>query len=462
MIPQLTIPVNPDFSRRHLLRRTGLGLGGLALATLLDTAPATGASSLPALRPRAKRVIHLFMNGGPSHVDTFDPKPALAKYAGQQLPVHFRTERKTGVALPSPFRFRRHGESGLEVSELFPHVAQCIDDICVVRSMYANVPNHEPSLMLMNCGDDRLPRPSMGAWVSYGLGSENVNLPTFLVLVPGGYPVRGPDNWRSSFLPASHQGVYIDTTQRDLQKVIPFLRNPGLSVRDQRRQLDLVQHLNRLHREQRQADVDLDARIRTFELAYRMQTEATDAFDVEREPQSIRDAYGDTHYGRQLIMARRLVERGVRFVQVYSGNFQPWDNHEKLKEGHTELAATHDRPIAALLKDLKQRGMLDDTLVLWGGEFGRTPTTEGNSGRDHNHYGFSTWLAGGGVRGGVYYGATDEFGWRAVENRVAVHDLHATILHLLGIDHAQLTFRYSGRDFRLTDVAGRVLSEIVV
>lgn len=460
MIPSPTVPANPVLSRRQLLRRTGMGLGGVALATLLDAEPALTAPTGLHFQPRAKRVIHLFMNGGPSHVDTFDPKPALAKYAGQRLPVHFRTERKTGVALPSPFRFRRHGESGLDVSELFPHVARCVDDLCVIRSMYANVPNHEPSLMLMNCGDDRLPRPSMGAWVSYGLGSENVDLPTFLALVPGGYPVRGPDNWRSSFLPASHQGVYIDTTQRDLQKVIPFLRNPESSAADQRRQLDFVQQLNRLHREQRQDD-ELDARIKTFELAYRMQTVATDAFDLDRETRAVREAYGDSDYARQLIMARRLVERGVRFVQVYSGNFQPWDNHENLKEGHAQLAAAHDRPIAALLMDLKQRGMLDETLVLCCGEFGRTPTTEGNSGRDHNHYGFTAWLAGGGIRGGMHYGATDEFGWRAVEKRVAIHDLHATILYLLGIDHTQLTFRYSGRDFRLTDVAGQVLNEIV-
>ena len=459
MTHYISTPCHPLLGRRQVLQRAGMGLGGLALGLLHREAQA--GMGVPHFAPRAKHVIHLFMNGGPSHVDTFDPKPALKKYAGQKLPIHFNTERKTGVAFPSPFKFRPYGESGLEVSELFPRVAESIDDICVIRSLHANVPNHEPSLMLMNCGDDRMPRPSVGSWISYGLGSENDNLPTFVVLIPGGYPVLGPANWRSSFLPASFQGVYVDTKVAELKKIIPFLNNENLSLTQQRRQLDFVQQLNERHRQRRDADGGLDARMRTFELAYRMQSQATDAFDVSRESQVTRDLYGDTDYGRQLIMARRLVERGVRFVQVYSGNFQPWDNHQDLKGGHARLARRHDRPIAALLADLKARGLLDETLILWGGEFGRTPTTEGDSGRDHNHYGFTAWLAGGGIRGGMHYGATDEFGWRAVQDRVNVHDLHATMLHLLGIDHTKLTYRHSGRDFRLTDVSGRVLHDIV-
>ncbi len=460
MIHSDTAPANPLFTRRQLLLRTGMGMGGVAMATMLDE-QSLAAAAAPHVPARAKHVIHLFMNGGPSHVDTFDPKPALDRYAGKQLPVHYKTERKTGVAFPSPFQFRRCGESGLPVSDLFPHVAECIDDICVIRSLHANVPNHEPSLMLMNCGDDRMPRPSVGSWVSYGLGSENKDLPTFIVLIPGGLPVLGPANWRSSFLPASYQGVYVDTKVEELNKLIPFLRSQQLSLEEQRRQLDFVQQINRLHRDRRRGGGQLDARIETFELAYRMQSKATDAFDVSQESPATHKLYGDSDYGRQLIMARRLVERGVRFVQVYSGNFQPWDNHSDLKGGHGRLAKRHDQPIAALLKDLKARGLLEETLVLWGGEFGRTPTTEGDSGRDHNHWGFTVWLAGGGVKGGMHYGATDEFGWRAVEDRVQVHDLHATILHLLGIDHTRLTYRHSGRDFRLTDVAGRVLTDIV-
>ena len=452
---------NPLLSRRQLLMQSGLGMGGLALSGLVQN-DLSASTRLHHFAPKAKHVIHLFMNGGPSHVDTFDPKPALEKYAGKELPIHYSTERKTGVAMPSPYRFHRFGESGLPISELFPKLAECADDLCVIRSMHANVPNHEPSLMLMNCGDDRMPRPSVGSWVSYGLGTENQNLPAFVVLIPGGYPVRGPDNWRSSFLPSSFQGVYVNTKVKDLEKIIPYIRNSKLSLGDQRHQLEFVKRLNRIHQENRSADGELDARIKTFELAYRMQMEATDAFDISDEPQSIRELYGRSDYGNQLLMARRLIERGVRFIQVFSGNFQPWDNHRDIKKAHARLAAKHDQPIAALLKDLKQSGLLDETLIVWGGEFGRTPTTEGGSGRDHNHYGFTTWLAGAGIRGGIHYGATDEFGWRAVKDRVNVHDLHATILHTLGLDHTKLTFRHSGRDFRLTDVAGNVLHDILV
>jgi hypothetical protein len=325
------------------------------------------------------------------------------------------------------------------------------------------VPNHEPSLMLMNTGDGRLPRPSVGAWLTYGLGSENQNLPGFIAMCPGGYPIVGPQNWRSAFLPGAYQGTYIDTQHTDVQKLIENIKNPTASPAEQRRQLDLVRRLNEEHLRERPGDAQLEARIQAFELAYRMQGEAGDAFDVTREPLPVRERYGRGVHGRQLLIARRLLERGVRFVQVWSGAGQPWDNHDNLAGQHRNLARSWDGAIAAFLADLKVRGLFDSTLVLWGGEFGRTPVAElpGLSGRDHNHYGFSMWLAGGGVRGGHVHGATDEFGFRAVENKVHVHDLHATVLHLLGLDHERLTYRYAGRDFRLTDVHGQVVREIL-
>jgi hypothetical protein len=463
-------------TRRDLLRRCGLGMGMIGLtgvladAGRLHAAPAAPASGSP-LAPRqphfpakARRVVHLFMNGGPSHVDTFDPKPALEKYHGKPLPSpNLRTERKTAGAMRSPFRFQRHGTSGIEVSELFARTAACIDDLCVIRSVHADVPNHEPSLMLMNCGDGRLPRPSMGAWVTYGLGSDNQNLPGFIVLCPGGYPIVATQNWRSAFLPGAYQGTYVDTQHTDLQKLIENIKNSSTPLDEQRRQLDLVRRLNERHRADRPADPLLEARIQSFELAYRMQSEAADAFDVAKEPRHIRDLYGPGTHGRQLLITRRLLEKGVRFVQVWSGGGQPWDNHDGLEKQHRDLAKGWDQAIAALLKDLKQRGLLDSTLVIWGGEFGRTPVAElpALSGRDHNHYGFSMWLAGGGVKGGHVHGATDEFGFQAVENKVHVHDLHATILHLLGFDHEKLTYRYAGRDFRLTDVHGHVVKELI-
>ena len=405
------------------------------------------------------------MNGGPSQVDTFDPKPALDRFHGKPLPLNnLRTERKTGAAMRSPFAFRKYGQSGIEVSDLFSKTAsQHIDDMVVIRSMQAEVPNHEPSLMLMNCGDSRLPRPSMGSWVTYGLGTLNQNLPGFIVLCPGGFPIVATQNWRSAFLPGSFQGTYINTQHTDVDKLIANIRNPRLSTAEQRRQLDLVRELNVEHAALREHDPALESRIASFELAYRMQAEATDAFDIRGEPESIRQGYGSGTHGRQLLITRRLLERGVRFIQLWSGDGQPWDNHDNLEKTHRQLAGDWDQPIAAFLADLKQRGLFEDTLVLWGGEFGRTPVAElpGLSGRDHNHYGFSVWLAGGGVRGGTTYGATDEFGFRAVENPVHVHDLHATMLHLLGLDHERLTYRYAGRDFRLTDVAGNVIGKIV-
>jgi hypothetical protein len=424
----------------------------------------------PPLKASAKRVIFLFMNGGPSQVDTFDPKPALQKYAGRAIPLQLATERKTGAAFPSPYGFKKYGQSGIEVSDIFPNVAKHVDDMVVIRSMHADVPNHEPSLLLMNTGMARTVRPSMGSWVLYGLGTENQNLPGFISMCPGGFPIQETQNWQAGFLPGVLAGTYIDPTQTDVEKLIENIKNHYTLPSDQRAQLDLVQKLNRQGMDKRQNDPAMEARIESFELAYRMQTEATDAFDVGRESEATREMYGPGNFARQCLMARRLAERGVRFIQLYHGAGQPWDSHDELERQHRSLAQESDQAIGALLTDLKQRGMLDDTLVIWGGEFGRTPTVElptpGSNlgkmnGRDHNHYGFTYWMAGGGVKRGTVYGATDEFGFRAEENPVHVHDLHATILHLLGFDHTKLTYRYAGRDFRLTDVYGSVVHDIV-
>ena len=454
--------------RRDFLRRCGMGMGGLALAPMLgDRAMAAGTTHFA---PRAKRVVHLFMNGGPSQVDTFDPKPELQKQHGKSIALDgLKTERPTGAALRSPFTFQRHGECGLEVSELFSHTARHADDLCVIRSMHANVPNHEPSLMLMNCGDGRLSRPSIGSWVSYGLGSENENLPAFVSMCPGGMPIKRSENWKSSFLPGQHQGTYLDTSIENLEDMIENLRNPSARRGRQSRQLDLLRRLNQRHLVASGHDPELEARIRSFELAYRMQSEATDAFDVSREPAPIHEMYGAGKFARQCLMARRLLERGVRYIQLWHGNSQPWDSHDNI-EDHRPLARQCDQAIGAFLTDLKARGLLDETLVMWGGEFGRTPAVEmpkpGSNqgtmkGRDHNHYGFTMWLAGGGVKGGHVHGATDELGFAAVEDKVHVHDLHATVLHLLGFDHERLTYRYSGRDFRLTDVHGKVVHDLI-
>jgi hypothetical protein len=469
-------------TRRDFLCRSGMGFAALGLAGLMGEAGLLHAGEAgtvtnplapraPHFPAKARRVIHLFMNGGPSHVDTFDPKPALAKFAGKPLPMpNLRTERRTGAAFPSPYTFQRHGKSGVEVSEIFPHVGESVDDLCVIRSMHADVPNHEPSLMLMNCGEARLIRPSLGSWVTYGLGSDNQNLPGFIAMCPGGYPIQETQNWQSAFLPGVYQGTYLDTRHTDVEKLIENIRNNFVTLREQREQLDLLRQLNERHLERRQQQAPLEARIQSFELAYRMQMDASDAFDISREPKFIRDMYGPGVQGRQLLIARRLLEKGVRFVQVWHGQGQPWDSHDDLEVNHRRLAKECDQAIGALLKDLKQRGMLDETLVIWGGEFGRTPTVElptpgANAGkvngRDHNHYGFSMWLAGGGARGGYVHGATDEFGFAAVEDPVHVHDLHATILWLLGFDHEKLTYRYAGRDFRLTDVHGRVVKELI-
>jgi hypothetical protein len=426
------------------------------------------APKLPPLPARAKRVVHFFLNGGPSHVDSFDPKPALQKYAGHPLPGEYiKTERKTGSAFPSPFKFKPCGQSGIPVSDLFPKIGECADDLAIIRSMKAEIPNHEPSLMLMNCGEAVQSRPSMGSWITYGLGTENLNLPGFIVMCPGGYPVKETDNWQSGFLPGVYQGTYIDSQHTKIEKLIENIRSNSTSTNGQRGQLDLLRRLNEEHQASRQDDARLESRIQSFELAFRMQMDAADAFDISGEPASIRELYGEGVHGRQTLIARRLLERGVRFIQLWHGAGQPWDSHENLEKTHRKLALEIDRPVAALLKDLKQRGMLDDTLIVFGGEFGRTPTVEltdagtSKAGRDHNPYGFSMWLAGGGVKGGTVYGATDEFGFKAVENIVHVHDLHATILQLLGFDHEKFTYRYAGRDFRLTDVYGKPVKGIL-
>lgn len=474
---------NLPLSRRDLLCRSGMGFGALGLAGLLgdvgllkNASAAEGyrnplAPKQPHFPAKAKRVIHLFMNGGPSHVDTFDPKPTLEKFAGKELPMgNLQTERKTGAAFPTPYKFKKYGQSGIEVSELFEHTAQHIDDIAVIRSMHADVPNHEPSLLLMNCGESRQVRPSMGSWVTYGLGTENQNLPGFIAMCPNGYPITETQNWQAAFLPGIFQGTHVDTQHTDINKLVENIRNSELSLPAQRRQLDLLAKLNRQHLEARGQDEALETRIHSFELAYRMQLEAAEAFDVRREPKHVLESYGPGIQARQILIARRLIERGVRFVQVWHGQGQPWDNHDDLAENHRKLAGQCDRAIGALLADLKRLGLLEETLVIWGGEFGRTPTVElpqagANAGkingRDHNHWGFTMWLAGGGVRGGYVHGATDEFGFKAVEKPVHVHDLHATLLHLLGFDHTKLTYHYAGRDFRLTDVHGNLVHEVL-
>ena len=462
-------------TRRDFLQRVGMGFGAMGLSQVDTQAAGEFRNPLrlksPHFPQKAKAVIHLFMNGGPSHVDTFDPKPMLDRYAGKALPMeNLRTERKTGAAFASPFSFKRYGQSGTPVSEIFSNVAESADDIAVIRSMHAEVPNHEPSLMLMNCGEARQIRPAMGSWITYGLGSENQNLPGFISMCPGGYPIQESQNWQSGFLPSVYQGTYIDTQHRRMDKLIENIRSQSLPTSQQRRQLDLLRLLNQKHLEKRFDDEKLEARIASYELAYRMQMDATDAFDIEREPKHIREMYGEGTQARQMLIARRLIERGVRMVQVWHGRGQPWDNHDDIEVRHRKLAGECDQAIGALLKDLKQRGMLDETLVIWGGEFGRTPTVElpkpganqGKiNGRDHNHWGFSMWMAGGGVKGGYVHGETDEFGFKAARDKVHVHDLHATILRLLGFDHEQLTFRHAGRDFRLTDVHGKVINQLI-
>jgi hypothetical protein len=458
-------------SRRLFLARCGLGLGSLGLASLLseDLVAAIGidqdaqaAASLGGLAratqfpAKAKHVIHIFAQGAPSQVDTWDPKPALAKYNDQALPG------LNGVAMASPFKFSKHGQSGIEVSDVFSAIAEHVDDLAVIRSMQTDIPAHDVATVMMNTGS-RLPRPSVGAWSLYGLGSANQNMPGFISLRPsGGLPPGGSLNWGSAFLPGDLQAMALNTASPTVAGMIPNIRNEYFGRDEQRRELDLVQQLNTIHSQNLQQDPQLEARIESFEMAYRMQMEATDAFDLSKEPQSVRDLYGDTPQGRQLLIARRLVERGVRFIQVWAGG---WDHHQDIEDRLPVSASEIDRPAAALLADLKQHGLLDSTLVIWGGEFGRTVTRDKNGndnpGRDHNSKAFSVWLAGGGVKGGTIYGATDEFGATAVTNPVHVHDLHATILRLLGFDHTKLTYKYNGREFRLTDNVGNIVNGVI-
>lgn len=464
-------------SRREMLRRCGAGFGtiglcsaGLASRTLAGASESVSDFADGLHHPaRAKRVIFLFMNGAPSHVDTFDPKPTLQKHEGEKPPEDIAGKNRAAGLMPSPFKFAPHGESGVVMSELFPNLANVADDLCLIRSMHTDVPNHEPGLLLMQSGHQQPTRPSMGSWLSYGLGTENENLPAFVTLCPG-LPVVGPQLWSSAFLPGQHQGVEVDTNETEVDKLIANVRHPSMNRGQQRRQLELLRELNAAHLEARPGERSLETHIRSMELAFEMQREASEAFDLNRESSQTRESYGDTEYGRSCLLARRLIERGVRVVQVFyvKGNSkQPWDTHKNNNSAHKTLCADSDRGTAALLQDLKSRGLLDDTLVIWGGEFGRTPYAQVDKskdptklGRDHHHTGFSMFLAGGGVRGGLTYGATDEFGMHAVENRVHVHDLHASVLHLMGIDHKRLTFRFSGRDYRLTDVHGRVVEDL--
>jgi hypothetical protein len=480
-LPDLNSFSGAPVSRRRMLRQFANGFGMLGLAGLLQESPfsrALGAETAtagplsvkpPQFPAKAKRVIFLFMSGGPSHVDLFDPKPKLAEMQGQPLPfAKPKLERtKTGNLLPSPWNFARHGQSGTAVSELLPHIAGCVDDLCLIRSMVADNINHNGACLQMNTGEQTFSRPCLGSWLLYGLGSENQNLPGFVVLSPA-QPAQGAPLWTSSFLPASYQGTLVN----NLKDPIANIGNARFTSAQQRSELDVLKELNTLHRAAREEDSRLNARIEAFELAFRMQMEAPESFDIERESPETKKLYGIGEpvteiFGKQCLMARRLVERGVRMVQVYHtttakrSSCQLWDQHGSLREELANNCAATDQPVAALLKDLKARGLLEDTLVIWGGEFGRTPTAEGNNGREHHPFGFSMWMAGGGVKGGIAHGATDEFGWHATQDKVHVHDLHATILHLMGFNHERLTYRYAGRDYRLTDVHGRVVNEIL-
>lgn len=465
----------PILTRRQALQRMCAGFGMLGLAALagsrsaLASASASGAAPrLPHFAPRAKRMVFLFLNGGPSHVDTFDPKPALAKFEGQQPSGKLYKQSKGTGFMPSPFAFAKHGQSGVEVSESLPNLARVIDDCCIIRSMHTDVPNHEPALLEMHTGNLQPVRPSLGSWLLYGLGTENENLPGYIVLRPSNQIVVGPALWSNGFLPAEYQAASVLTSDMKVDKLVADIRNPLLSRPEQREQLDLLSTLNQRHLARREGDLELEGQIHAMETAFQMQSEAMRTFDISLEPEPVRAQYGDTPFARSCLLARRLLEDGVRCVTVYytATGTQPWDTHSNHNTQHPKLCADADKAAAALIADLKQRGMLEDTLVVLGGEFGRTPysQTDGKdpskAGRDHHHTGFSTLLAGGGVRGGLAYGATDELGMSATENPVHVHDLHATILHLLGLDHERLTYRYAGRDFRLTDVYGRVVREI--
>lgn len=448
-------------TRREALQRTGMGMGALSLAMLLGSASRANAAAAGAISPlapkdpplpaKAKHVIHIFAGGAPSHVDTWDPKPALAQYADKTLPG------MDGLAYPSPFKFEKKGKSGVEVSEVFSHLGECVDDMAIIRSMYTDVPAHEPASRFMHTGALQIPKPSIGSWVVYGLGTENQNMPGFISL-------GGKSEYRqASFLPSLYQGVNVNySANMPLNQVLLNIQNPFTSPDRQREQLDLARKLNGIYSDKLNKEEQLEARIESFEMAFKMQTEATDAFDIRKESSETRQKYGNSDLGNRLLIARRLVERGVRFVQVFDGG---WDHHSNLEQNMRKKAGGMDQAAAALIQDLKSRGLLDETLIIWGGEFGRTVTRDrngnANPGRDHNGKAFCTWMAGGGVKGGYVHGSTDEFGARAAEGRVHVHDLHATILALLGFDHKKLTYRYNGRDFRLTDNFGNVVQDVI-
>lgn len=472
-------------TRRHWLQNTGAGFGSLALSCLLARDGVAGDTESSAQRavshvlaqqphfaPKAKSVVFLFMYGGPSQVDLFDPKPELTRWHGKPVPVYrkehaFMSGKTKPNAMRSPFRFAKHGDAGIDICDQYPELAKLADELCVIRSMTAKSNNHGPALFQMQSGSLLSGHPSLGAWTTFGLGSDCDDLPGFIVMMDHqGAPVNGALNWSNGFMPASFQGVPLRTSGEPIAYVSP---PHGVSMQRQRSQLDLLAKWNRQYAGSREADEELQARIASYELAFRMQTRAPETIDLTQESAATQKLYGldnkvSQHFGRNCLLARRLVERGVRFVQVYSGGNEgprAWDAHDDLKKNHALHCAETDRPIAALLTDLKQRGLLESTLVVWGGEFGRTPNTEGGKGRDHHPHGFTMWMAGGGIKPGTVYGATDEFGYHAVENPVTVPDLHATILHLLGLDHKRLTYRFQGRDYRLTDVSGRVLEPLL-
>ena len=470
-------------TRRQLLQTSGTGFGMIGLANLLAAESPSLTPKTPHHKPKAKQVIFLFLNGGPSQVDTFDPKPALAKYHGQPIPGDYpKAKQERGTLMQSPFKFQRYGKSGLEISELFSKTAQHADEICAIRSMHTDLPAHPQAILQMNSGRIIPGFPSWGSWLTYGLGSENKNLPGFISLCAG-VPDVGAQLWSSAFLPSVYQGTYVPNDESDPEKMIQHLRNRGGTTEEQSKRVELWEKLNRMQLAQAGPDAQLEGRIQSMEVAYRMQSEAMDAFDVAKEPLAVRERYGiegkrdtsemkiksatrDGDFGRGCLVARRLIERGVRAVQVYFGNDKPWDSHHDILV-HRRLAQQADQPIAALLSDLKASGLLKETLVIIGGEFGRRPWTEVagrinvQNGRNHNNEGFTTLLVGGGVKGGTAYGATDDFGYQSVDKKVHVHDLHATVLHLMGLEHTRLTYPYSGRQFRLTDVAGNVLHDIV-
>lgn len=467
------------FTRRDWLQQAGVGFGSLALASLLnqdahaaDRSSNPLATATPHHPAKIKSVIFLFMYGGPSHIDLFDPKPALTKYDGQAIPVFkqddvFMSGKTKNIAMKSPYKFAKYGQAGIDISETYPELAKHADKLCVIRSMHCESNNHGPAIFQMNSGSILAGRPSMGSWLTYGLGTEGENLPGFVVMLDHqGAPINGAMNWSNGFMPAAYQGVPF----RPNGEPIAYLSPPtGVTRGRQRARLDLLKQWNEGHAAANPAESALSARIASYELAFRMQTHATEAVDLTQESVRDQSLYGldnktSHHFGRNCLLARRLVERGVRFIQLYSGGNEgpkAWDAHDDLKKNHDLHCAETDRPIAGLLTDLKNRGLLDSTLVIWGGEFGRTPTAESGKGRDHHARGFTMWLAGGGIRAGMIHGATDEFGYHAVENKVSVPDLHATILHLLGLDHKKLTYRFMGRDMRLTDVSGEIIKPIL-